>query len=560
LKQATLTDTGVISFEQEARQGWLSWVASVDHKQIGILYLWSATIFFLVGGLLALLMRIQLAKPDNHFLSPQTYNQLFTMHGTTMIFLVVVPGLLGFANYMVPLMIGARDVAFPRLNALGFWVQAFGGLMLYFSFATGGLNLGGAPAVGWFAYAPLSEVAYSYGPGVDYWIVGLLGIGVGTLATGINLITTIFCLRTAGMSIRRLPLFVWMTLVTSVLIILVIPVLNAGLVMLLFDRQLNAHFFRPAGGGSAILWQHVFWGFGHPEVYIMVLPAFGMISEMIPVFSGKPIYGYEFVAGSTVAIGFLSLAVWAHHMFAVGLGHPSDLFFAICSMGIAVPTGIKIFNWTATMYQGRLRLTTAMLFALAFLAMFTIGGLSGIAFAAAPIDWQLTDSYFVVAHFHYVLFGGTAFAVFGAVYYWFPKITGRMLSERAGRIQFWLAFIGFNLTFMVQHVLGMFGMPRRVFTYPPLPGWAAMNLISTIGAFILAASALLLLVNVLVSLENGEVAGDNPWGGWTLEWATTSPPPPENFPRGVPPVRGRRPLWDLAHPERADEIVMRMAE
>jgi cytochrome c oxidase subunit I len=560
VKQAVITDAGAISFAQEAREGWLSWVASVDHKQIGILYLWSATFFFVVAGILALLMRIQLSIPDNHFLSPQTFNQAFTMHGTTMIFLVVVPGLLGFANYMVPLMIGARDVAFPRLNAMGFWVQAFGGLMLYFSFATGGLNLGGAPAVGWFAYAPLSEAAYSYGPGVDYWILGLLGIGVGTLATGINLITTIICLRTEGMTIRRLPLFVWMTLVTGVLIILVIPVLNAGLVMLLFDRLLNAHFFRPASGGSAILWQHVFWAFGHPEVYIMALPAFGMISEMIPVFSGKPIYGYEFVAASSVAIGFLSLLVWAHHMLAVGLGHPIELLFGISSMAIAVPTGIKIFNWTATMYQGRLRLTTAMLFSLAFLAQFTIGGLSGIAFAVVPIDWQLTDSYFVVAHFHYVLFGGTAFAVFGAVYYWFPKITGRMLSERWGRIHFGLAFIGFNLTFMIQHVLGMFGMPRRVFTYPPLPGWAAMNMISTIGAFILALSVLVLLVNVMVSLRRGEIAGDNPWGAWTLEWATSSPPPPENFPRGVPPVRGRRPLWDLAHPDRADELVMRMAD
>jgi cytochrome c oxidase subunit 1/cytochrome c oxidase subunit I+III len=560
VKEVAISDAGSLSFEQEAREGWLSWVTAVDHKQIGILYLWSATIFFVVGGILALLMRIQLATPNNHFLSPVMYNQIFTMHGTTMIFLVVVPALIGFANYMVPLMIGARDVAFPRLNALGFWVQALGGLMLYFSFATSGLNLGGAPAAGWFAYAPLSETAYSFGTGVDYWIIGLLGIGVGTVSAGINLIATIVCLRTAGMTIRRLPLFVWMTMVTAWLIVLVIPVLNACLVMLLFDRLLNAHFFTPDTGGSALLWQHAFWAFGHPEVYIMVLPAFGMISEVIPVFSGKPIYGYEFVAASTVAIGFLSLAVWAHHMFAVGLGHAADLFFAISSMAIAVPTGIKIFNWTATMYQGRVRLTTSMLFALGFLIMFTIGGLSGIAFAAVPIDWQLTDSYFVVAHFHYVLFGGTAFAVFAGVYYWFPKITGRMLSERHGRVHFWLTLIGFNLTFMVQHVLGMYGMPRRVFTYPPLPGWEVMNMLSTIGAFILALSVLLFLVNVAVSLRSGEMAGNNPWDGWTLEWATTSPPPPENFPRGVPPVRGRRPLWDLAHPDRTDEMLMRLAE
>ncbi len=560
MKDAAITDAGALSFEQEAREGWLSWVASVDHKQIGILYLWSSTIFFVVAGVLALLMRVQLARPENHFLSPTMYNQIFTMHGTTMIFLVVVPALIGFANFLVPLMIGARDMAFPRLNALGFWAQAFGGVMLYFSFATAGLNLGGAPAVGWFAYAPLSEAAYSYGPGVDYWIIGLLGIGVGTLTAGINLIATIVCLRTEGMTFGRLPLFVWMTMVTGFLIVLVIPVLNAGLVMLLFDRLLNANFFKPSTGGSAVLWQHVFWTFGHPEVYIMVLPAFGMISEVVPVFSGKPIYGYEFVAASGVAIAFLSLAVWAHHMFAVGLGHPADLFFAISSMAIAVPTGVKIFNWTATLYGGRLRFTTSMLFALGFLAMFTIGGLSGIAFAAVPIDWQLTDSYFVVAHFHYVLFGGTALGVFAGVYYWFPKITGRMLSERIGRLHFWLTFIGFNLTFMIQHVLGMYGMPRRVFTYPPLPGWEAMNMISTVGAFVLAFAVLVFLVNVMVSLRSGEVAGDNPWNAWTLEWATTSPPPHENFPKGVPPVRGRRPLWDLAHPDRPDEMLMRLAQ
>jgi heme/copper-type cytochrome/quinol oxidase subunit 1 len=362
------------------------------------------------------------------------------------------------------------------------------------------------------------------------------------------------------MTFGRLPLFVWMALVTGFLIVLVIPVLNAGLVMLLFDRLLNANFFKPSTGGSAVLWQHVFWSFGHPEVYIMVLPAFGMISEVVPVFSGKPIYGYEFVAASGVAIAFLSLTVWAHHMFAVGLGHPADFFFAISSMAIAVPTGVKIFNWTATLYHGRIRLTTSMLFALGFLAMFTIGGLSGIAFAAVPIDWQLTDSYFVVAHFHYVLFGGTAFGVFAGVYYWFPKMTGRMLSERIGRIHFWLAFIGFNLTFMIQHVLGMYGMPRRVFTYPPLPGWEAMNMISTIGAFVLAFAVLVFLVNVVVSLRSGEVAGENPWNAWTLEWATASPPPHENFPKGVPPVRGRRPLWDLAHPDHTDEMLMRLAQ
>jgi cytochrome c oxidase subunit I len=558
MKDAAVPEAlGGESFELEASEGWLSWVSSVDHKQLGIMYLLGAFVFFLVAGVLALLMRIQLAVPNNNFLSPQVYNQFFTMHGTTMIFLVVVPLLVGFATYMVPLMIGARDMAFPRLNALSFWVQIFGGLMLYFSFATSGIN-GGAPEVGWFAYAPLSETAYSYGPGVNYWILGLLGIGVGTLTAGINLMATIISMRAPGMSIRRLPLFVWMTLITGFLIVVVMPILNAGLVMLLADRLLNAHFFRADTGGSAVLWQHVFWAFGHPEVYIMVLPAFGIISEVIPVFSGKPIYGYDFVAASTLAIAFLSLTVWAHHMFAVGLGHPFDLFFAICSMAISVPTGIKIFNWTATMYQGRVRFTTAMLFAVAFLLMFTIGGLSGIAFAVVPIDWQLTDSYFVVAHFHYVLFGGTALALFAGVYYWFPKITGRMLDERWGKVNFWLTFIGFNLTFMIQHVLGMLGMPRRVFTYPALPGWEAMNMISTIGAFVLAFAVLTLMINIAVSLRSGKTAGDNPWDAWTLEWATTSPPPPENFTR-VPPIRGRRPLWDLAHPDRTDEMITKLA-
>ncbi len=558
MKDAAIPEAlGGESFELAAREGWLSWVSSVDHKQLGIMYLLGAFVFFLVAGVLALLMRIQLAVPNNHFLSPQVYNQFFTMHGTTMVFLVVVPLLVGFATYMVPLMIGARDMAFPRLNALSFWAQIFGGLMLYFSFATSGVN-GGAPAVGWFAYAPLSETAYSYGPGVNYWILGLLGIGVGTLTAGINLMATIISMRAPGMSIRRLPLFVWMTLVTGFLIVVVMPILNAGLVMLLADRLLNAHFFRADTGGSAVLWQHVFWAFGHPEVYIMVLPAFGIISEVIPVFSGKAIYGYDFVAASTLAIAFLSLTVWAHHMFAVGLGHPFDLFFAICSMAIAVPTGVKIFNWTATMYGGRVRFTTAMLFAVSFLLMFTIGGLSGIAFAVVPIDWQLTDSYFVVAHFHYVLFGGTALAVFAGVYYWFPKITGRMLDERWGKVNFWLTFIGFNLTFMIQHVLGMLGMPRRVFTYPALPGWEAMNMISTIGAFVLAVAVLILMINIAISLRSGKIAGDNPWNAWTLEWATTSPPPPENFTR-VPPIRGRRPLWDLAHPDRTDEMLAKLA-
>ncbi len=526
--------------------GLLSWVSAVDHKQIAILYLLTTTFFFIIGGLEALLMRLQLAWPGLPFLDPGMYNQIFTMHGTTMVFLVVVPALLGFATYMVPLMIGASDMAFPRLNALSFWLLLFGGLLLYFSFIAGG-----APAAGWFSYAPLSEKPYSSQTGLDYWALGLLGVGVGTVAAGLNLIVTIFALRTPGQSIRKVPLFVWMVLVNSFLIIAALPALNASLVMLLIDRQLNAHFFTQLGGGSPVLWQHYFWSFGHPEVYIMVLPAFGIISEVIPVFSRKPIFGYGFVAASTVAIALLSLGVWAHHMFALGLGHAWDLAFGASSMLIAVPTGVKIFNWIATMWGGTIRFTTSMLFAMGFLITFTIGGLSGVTFAVVPIDWQVTDTYYVVAHMHYVLFGGTLFAMFAGVYYWFPKMTGRLLSEPIGILHFGLTFIGFNLTFFIQHFLGLAGMPRRVYTYPDFPWWAAMNLTSTIGAFVLGLSVLVFLANWAVSLRNGQVAGENPWGGWTLEWATTSPPPVHNFDR-VPPVRSRRPLWDLAHPENPD--------
>ncbi len=529
----------------EHDRGAFGWIATVDHKRIGILYLVTALFFFAIGGTEALLIRIQLAHPNAHFLAPETFNQLFTMHGTTMIFLVVMPTLVGFGNYLLPLMIGARDMAFPRLNALGYWLFPFGGLLLHFSLLTGG-----APSAGWFSYAPLSETPFSSTLGTDYWILSILILGIGSVSGAINIIATVITLRAPGMTIRRLPLFVWMTFVTAILIILALPVLNAALVMLLIDRRLDAHFFQANGGGSAVLWQHFFWTFGHPEVYIMALPAFGMISEVIPVFSRKPIFGYEFVAASTVAIAILSFGVWAHHMFAVGLGHRADLAFAIGSMAIAVPTGVKIFNWIATMWGGSIRFTTAMLFATTFLMEFVIGGLSGITFAAAPIDWQVTDTYYLVAHFHYVLFGGTAFAIFAGTYYWFPKMSGRLLDERLGRAHFWLTVIGFNLTFFVQHFLGIMGMPRRVFTYPDLPGWGALNMASTVGAFIMGVSVIVFAINILVSLRRGKVAGDNPWDAWTLEWAATSPPDEHNFER-VPPIRGRRPLWDLAHPGEA---------
>jgi cytochrome c oxidase subunit 1/cytochrome c oxidase subunit I+III len=526
--------------EADEERGVYAWIATVDHKKIGILYLLTSLVFFAIGGTEALVMRLQLARPNATLVSPDTFNQLFTMHGTTMIFLVVMPTLAGFANYFVPLMIGARDMAFPRLNALSYWLFPCGGFLLHFS-----LVAGGAPNAGWFGYAPLTEMGFSSTQGTDYWALAILVLGVGSVATSINMVATIATLRVPGLTMKRLPLFVWMMLVTSLLILLALPVLNAALVMLLIDRQLQAHFFLPSSGGNAIVWQHFFWTFGHPEVYIMALPAFGMISEIIPVFSKKPLFGYEFVAASGVAIGVLSFGVWAHHMFAVGLGHTVDLVFAGGSMLIAIPTGVKIFNWIATMYGGSIRFNTSMLFATAFLVEFVIGGLSGITFATAPVDWQVTDTYYLVAHFHYVLFGGTAFAVMAATYYWFPKMSGVFLSEKLGRVHFWSMVVGFNTTFFVQHFLGIMGMPRRVFTYPDLPGWAALNLLSTVGAFMMGGSVLVFLYNIGTSLRSGMPAGDNPWDGCTLEWATTSPPHTHNFEQ-VPPVRGRRPLWDLA--------------
>jgi len=524
----------------------LDWVSTLDHKRIGIMYILTAVFYLAIGGFEALLMRIQLAYPNNTFLSPEMFNQLFTMHGTTMVFLVGMPVLTGFANYFVPLMIGARDVAFPRLNAFGFWMLFFGALLLHYSFLTGS-----APNAGWFSYVPLSTKAYSSLQGVDYWIIGLLIMGIGSVSGAINIFATIICMRAPGMSLQRVPLFVWMMLMQVILIILALPALNSALSMLLLDRWLGSAFFDPTRGGSAVLWQHYFWIFGHPEVYILILPGFGMISEIIPVFSRKPIYGYTFVAGSSVAIVLLGYGVWAHHMFAVGLGMYADIFFAVGSLLIAIPTGIKVFNWTATLWGGELRFNTALHFAVGFLLQFVIGGLTGIMFAAVPIDWQLTDTYFVVAHFHYVLIGGLVFSLFAAAYYWFPKMTGRMLSERWGIFQFWLWVLGFNMTFMVQHFLGLMGMPRRVYTYADNPGWALLNGVASIGAIFMALGTLVFLWNIWISLRKGKIAGDNPWDAFTLEWATTSPPPPENF-NTLPEIKSRRPVWDKNHPEFAD--------
>ena len=463
-----------------------------------------------------------------------------------MVFLVGMPVFTGFSNYLVPLMIGAKDVAFPRLNAMSFWMLPFGGFLLYFSFLTGS-----APDAGWFSYAPLSTKPYSLGPGIDYWIIGLIVMGVGSIAGAINIVATVLCLRAPGMSLQRVPLFVWIMLMQAMLIVVTIPPLNSALALLCVDRWLESAFFDPERGGSALLWQHFFWIFGHPEVYVFALPAFAMVSEVIPVFSRKPIYGYAFVAGSSTVILLLSYGVWAHHMFAVGLGMGANIFFSAMTMLIALPTGVKIFNWTATMWGGSIRFTTAMLFAIAFLVQFVIGGLTGVMFAAVPIDWQMTDTYFVVAHFHYVLIGGIVFAIFAATYYWFPKITGRMLDERLGKWQFWLWVVGFNGTFMVQHFLGAMGMPRRVYTYADNPGWALLNGISSFSVVFMVVGTLVLVWNVASSLLHGKPAGDNPWEAFTLEWSTSSPPPEENF-ESLPEIKSRRPVWDLEHPELAD--------
>lgn len=529
------------------------WVTTVDHKRLGVMYILAGLVFFVVAGLEATAMRIQLAVPNNDFLSPQVFNRLFTMHGTTMVFLVGMPIIIGMANYLIPLMIGARDLAFPRLNAFGFWMFLFGALLLYFS-VLGGDGLYGAgsmPDVGWFAYAPLTGRAFSRGNSTDYWILGLLVGGVGSLTTAANLVATVFTMRCPGMTFRRLPLFVWLLLVVCFQMLVALPPLSAAQIMLLFDRFLGAHFFDTQAGGSAVLWQHFFWIFGHPEVYILILPGFACASEIIPVFSRKPIFGYAIMVAATVAIGFISMGVWAHHMFTVGLSSGANAFFVFSTMLIAVPTGIKIFNWLGTMWGGKIRFATPMLFCTGFLFQFLVAGLTGVMLATAPFDWQLSDSYFVVAHFHFVLIGGLLFTIFAAIYYWFPKVTGRLLSERLGTWHFWIFALGFNLTFLPQHVSGMLGMPRRIYTYDAGRGLEVWNAISTAGVPLQILGVLLLVLNIAWALRRGAPAGDDPWDAWTLEWATTSPPPAYNF-ETIPSVRSRRPLWDLKHPDDPD--------
>jgi cytochrome c oxidase subunit 1 len=529
------------------------WLTTVDHKKIGLMYIVYALIFLVIAGLMAVVMRIQLAVPNNHFVSPQVFNRLFTMHGTTMVFFVGMPVLFGFGNYLIPLMIGARDMAFPRLNAFSFWISAFGGILLYFSYLGGdGLyGAGSAPDVGWFAYAPLTAKVFSRGHSTDYWTFAILLSGIGSTGTALNIVATVVCMRCKGMTMFRLPLLVWLYLVVSCMVFVTISPLTAAQIMLTLDRYLGAHFFDTQAGGSAILWMHFFWIFGHPEVYILVLPAFAFVNEIIPVFSRKAIFGYEAMVAATVGIGFISLSVWAHHMFTVGLGPEGNIFFVAATMVISVPTGIKIFNWLATMWGGKIQFQSPMLFCTGFLFQFLIAGLTGIMLSAAPFDWQLGNSYFVVAHFHYVLVGGILFALFGAFYYWYPKITGRMLSETLAKWHFWLFVLGFHLTFDFMHVPGLLGMPRRIYTYEAGRGWEVWNLIVSAGAVFQTIATIIFVYNMIWSYYRGEVAGADPWDAWTLEWSTTSPPPSYNF--AVPPsVGSRRPLWDLKHPEDAD--------
>ena len=533
---------------------WLhSWVVTVDHKKLGLLYVVYAIFFLLVAGAEAMAMRIQLAAPHNHFLSPELFNEFFTMHGTTMVFLVGMTIIFGIGNYLVPLMIGARDMAFPRLNAFSFWLSAFGGLFLYFSFVGGfGLyGMGAAPDVTWWAYAPLTAKAFTPGHNTDYWALSLIVMGFGTLGAAINILATAFSMRCRGMTLLRMPLFVWLMIVTSGLTLITITPLTAAQIMLLIDRYLGAHFFDAQAGGAPIVWMHFFWIFGHPEVYVLILPAFGIASEVIPVFSRKAIFGYPAMVAASVGIAFVSTTVWAHHMFTVGMTSAGNAFFVLSTMMVGIPTGIKIFNWIATMWGGRIRFATPMLFCTAFLFQFLCAGLTGIMLAIAPWDWQLHNSYFVIAHFHYTLAGSFVFCIFAAIYYWYPKVTGRMLSEKLGRWHFWLFFIGFHVTFDTMHFLGILGMPRSIYTYEPDRGWNSLNMIISIGGFIQGIAVLIFAWNLIDSFFHGDEAGNDPWDAWTLEWSTPSPPPAYNF-ASDPVVRSRRPLWDIKHPNDPD--------
>ena len=528
--------------------GWQSWLVTVDHKRIGIMYGVTAFAFFLIGGVQALVMRAQLASSDLSVVSPEMYSQLFTMHALTMIFLAIMPLGAAFFNFVIPLQIGARDVAFPRLNALSYWIFLFGGILLNGGYITG---FTGSPNWGWFAYAPGTEVAFNPGHGMDFYALGLLVLGVSSLAAAFNFVVTIINMRAPGMTLMRTPVFTWMTLITTILLVLAFPVITVALIELLFDRFFLANFFNPNVGGDPVLWQHLFWVFGHPEVYILILPAMGIVSEILPTFSRKPLFGYPVIIASGIIIAFMGWAVWSHHMFTVGLGPVANSAFAISTMLIAVPTGVKIFNWIGTMWGGSIELKTPMLFALGFIALFIIGGLSGVTHAAPPADAQQQDTYYIVAHLHYVLFGGSIFGIFAGIYYWFPKMTGRMLREGLGKINFWLMFIGMNITFGPMHWLGLDGMPRRIYTYSSGMGWDFWNLVATFGSLSLGVGILVFLYNFFTSLRSGERAPADPWDGRTLEWSIPSPPPEYNFAQ-IPTVTARDAFWHQKYVEAPD--------
>jgi cytochrome c oxidase subunit I len=532
---ATVAERRGIVRRPMSNRGVWSWVTTIDHKKIGILYGATALFFLGFGGIEAMVIRIQLARPGAGVVSEATYNQIFTMHGLTMVFLVVMPLGAAFANYFIPLMIGARDVAFPRINAFSYWAFLFGGTFLYSSFM-----LGGAPDGGWFGYPPNSVVAP--GNGMTYYALGLAMLGIASTASAVNLAVTVIQLRAPGMTLMRMPVFVWMVLVVQFLLIFSLPIITLGLVQLLFDRRFGTLFYDPGAGGDPVLWQHLFWLFGHPEVYILILPAFGIVSEILPVFARKPLFGRPFVIFSGIAIGFLGFGVWAHHMFTVGLGPVANSAFGVATMLIAIPTGVKIFNWLGTLWKGDIRFDTPLLYAVGFVALFIVGGLSGVMHAVVPSDYQQTDTYFVVAHFHYVLFGGALFGFIGGLHYWFPKVFGRMMGERLGKAQFWVMFIGMNLTFWPMHALGLQGMPRRIYTYEEGMGWDLNNLIASVGAAVLAVAILMLLANIILSLRKPKDAPADPWDGRTLEWSVSSPPPEYNFAE-IPVVHHEDDLW-----------------
>lgn len=539
-----------------ATTGWRSWVTTVDHKKIGIMYGVTAFAFFLIGGIEALLIRIQLAQPNQELLSAELYNQVFTMHGVTMIFLVIMPMAAAFANYLLPLQIGARDVAFPRLNAFSFWCFIFGGTFLNTAWI-----MGGAPDGGWFNYAPNSGVVFSPTVGIDFYALGLIITGIASLVSSINLIVTVLNMRAPGMTLMRMPVFTWMTLVVQFLLAFALPVITVALVLLSMDRLFGANFFNVDQGADPLLWEHLFWIFGHPEVYILILPSFGIVSEVIPVFSRKPIFGYPFMVFSGIAIGFMGWGVWAHHMFASGIGPVSVAAFSLTTMFIAVPTGVKILNWMATMWGGKLRFTTAMLFAVGLVGMFTIGGLSGVTHAIAPADTQQTDTYYIVAHFHYVLFGGALLGLFAGMYFWWPKVFGYMLDERLGKIHFWTILIGFNLTFGPMHILGLQGMSRRIYTYDDGYGFDLWNMVATIGAFVITVALLVFMANVVISRRrhraNPVEVGPDPWDARSLEWMIPSPTPEHNFDE-IPVVTHRDEWWTRKYDEDADHRPVRV--